>query len=292
MKPGGSARAHEQMFEKDRDNFIKKYYGNWSGVTWERAPRSQADGVAMWTSKAYKGVQDMRRRGHPAPTMNTGAGSSGYSADIATKINARIATYMQRKALRAPSIPRGIDPAPTVLLRGLHGPLAKKIISQKYLVDDGYIAFTRNPFIAKRFAKSQWYRRFAGTSVILVLVTSMVPAGTPWIWFQGDSWELPPDSSKTKRRYTGMDISEVEEGEVLMPPGRLVIVGRVTGKEKKSIGLSNSPVPIYKVMYYPDASAKSLTGKRIMLKPGRPHLNSEAPDTNTIALNMYRALYK
>ena len=65
-----------------------------------------------------------------------------------------------------------------------------------------------------------------------------------------------------------MQLSFMEEGEVLLPPGRLILWRKVPARRRRSLGLKGFIV--WEIQYIPNMSARSLKGQRIMLKAGRP----------------------
>ena len=239
---------------------------------------SQQKGLTTWTSGMYRDVQDMRRTGSVQsinPWDNGLIRPDALRRKAARQVNERIATYLQRRALRAPITPRDLQ-VPRVLMRGIHGPLAAALKKQRFLVDDGYIAFTRFASIASRFALRD--------GIVLILRISDVPQGTPWLWFEEmkenefgqfyGQMNGGREHRSTRRRRFGDRQSDtassmVEEGEVLLPPGRLILAKRVTGQQRTQLGLRGHR-HVWEVQYIPDLQARSLGGHRIMLKAGRP----------------------
>jgi hypothetical protein len=230
---------------------------------------SQSQGVIEWTSNPYRNVQNLRRLGNIGEDNFTGIPKFGRVRK-AVQVNQRVATYMQRRALRAPIIPRELqsDP-PRVLMRGLHGPFADAIKKNGYFVDDGYVAFTRHVETATRFAHP--------SGIVLLLNLSDIPHGTPYIWFQSLNMKNLTDIFESERagrrktisvRQKNMQLSFMEEGEVLLPPGRLILWRKVPARRRRSLGLKGFIV--WEIQYIPNMSARSLKGQRIMLKAGRP----------------------
>lgn len=249
---------------------------------------SQQKGLTTWTSGMYRDVQNMRRTGSIQsvnPWDNGLIRPDALRRKAARQVNERIATYLQRRALRAPITPRDLQ-VPRVLMRGIHGPLAAALKKQRFLVDDGYIAFTRFASTASQFAlRDGIVSRFAlRDGIVLILRVSDVPQGTPWLWFEGmkenefgqfygQLYGGREDRSTRRRRFgdrqSDTASSMIEEGEVLLPPGRLILAKRVTGQQKTQLGLRGHR-HVWEVQYLPDLQARSLGGHRIMLKAGRP----------------------
>jgi len=284
-------QARERRPRQSRDQSGKNAFDLYA----PSRPGSHAQILEAWTTTSYKGVQNLRRNGKLTRALENRPYLPNIGND-AERINRGIATFMQRRAPRAPVIPRQmqmLDDPPKFLYRGLNGPLAKRFLKDKHIQDNGYLAFSREPGPARFFAVKKWSPFDRNSGVILVLPIKTVPTGTPWIWFIADAIADGQafNSYKTTRRYTNMSLSIMDEKEVLLPPGRVVAVKRATAAERKACGLIRVPVHVYMIAYYPNMSSKSLAGKKIMLKAGLPARNSMGQLKNDVSLQMYRNLF-
>lgn len=242
----------------------------------------------------------------------------------ARRVNERLATHMARRALRAPVLPRQFslmnrDRVPRALFRGITGLAKDYFLRKKYLDDPGFMSFTHNPHVAHGFA-------FDG--LVLELHISDIPPGTPWTWYDSpemnEAWTAPaahnfhapslhstsrsasrsafgptfgsafnqaPGYHRGDRRGTGMSSrSPYSENEVLLPPGRLQMIGRpfrVAGRRTKHA----------RIAFIPDKSARSMTGKRVYASSSghsHPVRNVTAPHNPAEhdALRRYQQLWQ
>jgi hypothetical protein len=160
--------------------------------------------LTQWTTENYKHVQNARRQNTKTSVEKT------YRNYSAARINANVGMYMKKYALRSPRLPVDMrNDAVDVLWRGMHGPQYTRLRCDGSVSSPGYVATTSSRSIATRFGKAQH-----GTTVRLQI--SDIPEGTPWVWFTETCEE---------QRRRGLKIrpcSEVDEREVLLPPGIIV----------------------------------------------------------------------
>ena len=167
-----------------------------------------ASGLAKWTTMAYRDVQNAYRTND---TLTFGH---------AAMTNASLARYMRNYAPRAPEIVPGIE-RPTYLYRGMHGPLAAAVALDRGLKGwRGYLAFSRNYDISKKFGKKSPDAAETDVDrmghVLFRLKLDDVPRGTPWIWY------LTSGTNEAEmRRARNTAKAGLPEHEVLFPPGRL-----------------------------------------------------------------------
>lgn len=267
IRDGRISKTNKKAFE----NLIKQHYKPTSAPPNHGYKRKQINGVLNWTSYGYRNIQDLKRKGRLQESRWFGPRRKKFRSTrekTARQVNQRLATFMQQKAHKSPQMPRYITQLYT-LYRGMHGPLAKKIIRDGFLDDKGYIAFSRSMPIA---------RRFAGTGIMLVLRVKDVPHGTPWVFFNkvqlDDRKPLFSDNGldlKMHRRRTNMAPSVLDEGEVLLPPGRLVLKRKYTKKEAERVlnirSIQWLMPSVYEVAYIPDKLAASTGGHYIFPQP-------------------------
>jgi hypothetical protein len=103
----------------------------------------------------------------------------------------------------------------------MHGPLAAAAILDRGLVGwKGYLAFSRNYDISKKFGKTSPDAAETDVDrmghVLFVLKLDDVPRGTPWIWYLARG-----TNEAEMRRARNTAKSGLPEYEVLFPPGRL-----------------------------------------------------------------------
>jgi hypothetical protein len=269
--------------KKAFQNLIKQHYKPTSAPPNYGFKRKQINGVHNWTSYGYRNIQDLKRKGRLQESWHGFGPRSKKFRSVreknARQVNQRVATFMQQKAHKSPTLPRYI-PNLTTLYRGMHGPLATKIMKDGFLDDKGYIAFSRSMPIARSFASKLWFIK----GIVLVLRTKDVPPGTPWIFFNKveRGKKLPTQSIfnddsinlKGHRRRTNMAPSVLDEGEVLLPPGRIVLKRKYTKQEAlntlKIKPKFSMPVPhVYEVAYIPDKLAASTGGHYIFPQPAK-----------------------
>lgn len=167
-----------------------------------------AAGLAKWTTMAYRDVQNAYRTND---TLTFGQ---------AAMTNASLARYMRNYAPRAPEIVPGIE-RPTYLYRGMHGPLAAAVALDRGLKGwRGYIAFSRDYDISKKFGKKSPDAAETDVDrmghVLFRLKLDDVPRGTPWIWYLTSGTN---EAEMRRKRNTAK--AGLPEHEVLFPPGRL-----------------------------------------------------------------------
>lgn len=185
--------------------------------------KRQRDYVTNWTTKVYKKIQNARRNREKIHAINR-----------VQRINAYLAQKFRDTHLRAPIKPREFSDI-RVLYRGIHNPLASILQRDKTLSEKGYIAFSRDKEEAKGFGE-----------LLLYLPVNAIPAGTPWIWY------TDTDTPHHARRRN-VNVSVIDEGEVLLPPGTLTLGREIDDDE-------------YIVHYTPDKEATSLRGKKLHRK--------------------------
>lgn len=225
-------------------------------------PRSMARYLTKWTTEAYRNVQNARRKPaeHSSPRYNV------------LKVNRYIAQAMRDHGTRVPVIPRQFtvhwnrtlgsslyNVRPKYLFRGLHNPLASEFLKTGTLHDAGYMAFSRHLDKAAEFAGTR-------EGVILKLPIDSIPPNTPWLWF-----------TSGKKYNRNVHKSNIEEQEVLLPPGTLQRIPdyyEETGtpfenryQNDNTNNYNNSKIiDIFRVRFIPDMQATSLKGKRIYRK--------------------------
>lgn len=201
-----------------------------SGKFSTRNPRrslKQSRYVTQWTNENYRNIQNSRR------------GKSKGSKKI-RRINRYLTQVFRDTLIRAPVVPRKFSNQ-KYLYRGVHGPQKNKYLKNGEYEDDGYIAWTRSLDIANLFKHPV---NSEEPGIILRISLSEIPRGTGWIWFE----EPIRYEKKGKNTFN----SKVDEAEVLLPPGKLVITGKVDN--------------MYTVRYYPK-NVPSLNGKRMYRNP-------------------------
>lgn len=229
------------------------------------ARTSHTDQVSKWTSHLYQTIQKKRRGPLPLGFRKRARAmvehlktafqkSYGYhlTSDInwrgqsnkAETVNQALAKHMSNHALRVPQLPRhfywrrnntstlGHTNAPRILLRGVHGPIARILRKQGFFKDHGYIATTIDERIAERFRNKN--------GMLLIFPIRDLPKGTPWIWFT-------PKPTK----QSNLTPSVIAESEVLLPPGTIRL-------------LQKYGTYSWYASYEPDREARSLKGRKII----------------------------
>lgn len=211
--------------------------------------KTMRDHVSQWTTHTYRSVQDARRRGDDPK-------------NIATRVNRYLSQMFRDGPSRVPSIPREFtvqynknaitkSSRPVYLYRGVHGNQANELLkTTRTVIDNGFIAFSRNKDIAYRFAN----KNNNTPGLVMRLRVDSIPKGTPWIWFQ-------PKWKRLKGERNAHD-SEIDEAEVLLPPGMLV----VTSLPYRVSPASKYTSPMVDVKYTPDKTATNLTGKKKLIR--------------------------
>lgn len=216
--------------------------------------------ISEWTTGAYRQVQNARRQpGQSTPSKNT------------ERINRYVAQAFRNHGTRAPVIPREFtvqwtgtvgspvtNARPQYLYRGIHNPLADTLMKQCFLKDAGYMAFSRNPHMAFEFANK------GVQGIVMRLSIDSIPRGTPWLWFNSDT------------KYNGRNVytSNIDEEEVLLPPGTLRRGNPVpVGNEYNNMLPYN--IDMYNVAYIPDTQATSVTGARMYRKSAQSRASTK-----------------
>lgn len=216
--------------------------------------------VTQWTTRTYRNVQNARRQGI-TPNNN------------AKRVNRYVSQAFRNSGVRAPVIPREFtvqpnknlvqtNKRPKYLYRGVHGHQAEKYVKDGKFRDRGYIAFSRRQGVASSFASG------GRPSIVMRLNLDSVPRGTPWIWFK---------TSSIKKGLRNAHVSNIDEGEVLLPPGTLRMRPRAIPLNQMIESAytyeywgQTSPV-IVDVDYIPDTTAMSLgttkARKKLMYRP-------------------------
>jgi hypothetical protein len=214
-------------------------------------PPSHRERVSKWTTGKYRAIQDKRRGGFREsrlkswiirmlmkPQYNLLTENLNPRHMVTSEsVNNAVAQHMRDHALRAPQMPREMSwqhvTTPTVLYRGVHGPIATELRKRGRYVDHGFVATSYRTEVASMFA----FKKRRG--IMLVFPIESIPRGTPWIWFSPNA---QPQSNTV--------MSWCDESEVLLPPGTYTL-GKKLGKN------------MYAATYTPLPDARSLRGKKI-----------------------------
>jgi len=221
--------------------------------------RSQEDRLMAWTTHMYRDIQEKRRGTLPVGfrrrlegmlqhLKSTFQSHHGYhlvngiewkdtkKKNEASIVNQALAKHMSNHALRVPQLPRHFywqhTEAPIMLMRGLHGPIARQIRTRGSFKDKGYVAMTTDSEVATQFQSND--------GIVLIFLIQDLPKGTPWIWFT-------PKPAK----QSNMVPSSVQESEVLLPPGTI----RLLSRYRKGVWYAS---------YEPDREARSVKGRKIL----------------------------
>lgn len=211
--------------------------------------------ISEWTSSRYRTIQDARRKG-----MN--------SSKKDKNVNRYIFQEFRNSGTRSPVIPREFtiqydknkvqrNARPTYLYRGIHGELAKLLLEKKKMQDKGFIAFSRHKEIAEIFAIKD------RPGFVMRLKLDSIKKGTPWIWFRPK--RLRQKKQKIERN---IHISNIDEAEVLLPPGTLVLNSPLQNVNW------NIQTPTIDVTYIPDKEATNLSQKKKMYRTVKTNRNS------------------
>jgi hypothetical protein len=157
------------------------------------------------------------------------------------RLNRSLSQHFRNAAMRTPKIPKEIKT--DTIYRGIQSEeLKSKLLTQGYLDDKGYIAFSPKRNVAYGAAGKQ-----PSSSFVLELPIKNIENNTPLLWFQ-----LQKEGKKHQfNTYFPM----VEE--VLLPPGRVYI----QQPQNKPYNMNSYNI---KVRFEPDRNAKSLGGKSII----------------------------
>lgn len=161
-----------------------------------------------WTGDIYSFIRKIRSQSTP--------GIDPVNAQDARATNHALATMMHSKiALRAPETPPGVDVQyVSGLYRGISGPASTALMQDGYLDDPSWVATSLDYGVAKRFADEQ--------GLLLHFEFREIQPGTPWIWFAKDEG---CHGRKRCERGTLYSRAQVHESEVLLPPGRITLLG-------------------------------------------------------------------
>ena len=177
--------------------------------------------VRLWTGRVYGQVQQ----------------ECQGRADALTKAQAvavrdAIVKYMESYALRVPNFPAGTNTTHTMTIyRGMRISRAAfvKLRMTKSASTRRFMAFSSNFYTALHFATKQ-----GGVGVMWELSIKNIPVGTPWIHFwspsikvRDSSMGLSPLVCKIPRpagRFGAIN-SSADENEILLPPGKIVVMG-------------------------------------------------------------------
>jgi hypothetical protein len=213
-----------------------------------RSP-SHRERVSKWTTGKYRAIQDKRRGGFRESRLKAWItrvlkkpqfellteNLNPRNMATSESVNNAVAQHMRDHALRAPQMPREMSwrhvTTPTVLYRGVHGPIAAELRKHGKYVDHGFVATSYRTEVASMFKKRR--------GIMLEFPIDSIPKGTPWIWF---SPSAQPQSNTV--------MSWCDESEVLLPPGTYTL-GPKIGKN------------VYRATYTPLPDARSLRGKKI-----------------------------
>lgn len=255
------ASAMARALSKIESDEEKEELGAWkSAVPKAKHVRTTA---VRWTGENYNAVQEIRR--------NQSQELDDKYYNYVKLINASLALYMRHQALRAPAVPSEIAklnaariekrvikdprmwnriedpigqmykglkrpaemPAGLVLYRGF------RIMRNQYeaikqtgvLKDRGYMAFTRDKDVAKKFARIDSVRPYdVSVSLVAEVPLTNFKRGTPWIWFT----DANPIFKGLDRKHV-LPTLNPEEGEVLLPPGQLRFSNHQTWPEWKEL---------------------------------------------------------
>lgn len=200
------------------------------------------NGLKKWTKEnVYKKVQNKLRTGSQGGVNNT---------------IRNLVLYMEKYALRAPQRPHGWNYLPqntsrqppgvrnsqwkgprTYLYRGVHGVQANTARKYGSVLSKGYVAMSRYLDTSKIFGKfpptenndgrsnntSNGYTD-SGDGVLFRVSMNNIPRGTPWVWFSAKNVHgTTKDLRKSPWRLKKKPLSQINEGEVLLPPGSIFV---------------------------------------------------------------------
>jgi hypothetical protein len=227
--------------------------------------KNTRDHVTEWTRGTYQNVQNARREG--ARVLGK-----------ARHVNRYISKEFRDSGIRSPVIPREFtiqynekkvqqNARPMYLYRGIHGKLAKTFLEKRMMRDTGFIAFSRDEDIAYEFARK------GRPGFVMQLKVDSIKKGTPWIWFH-------PKRKKVQGERN-VHISNIDEQEVLLPPGILVLNSHTRNYPTPLKNINwNRRRPTIDVTYIPDKAATNLSGKKKMYRTVETNRN-KSRRTNT-----------
>jgi hypothetical protein len=200
--------------------------------------------IRKWTTYAYKDIQNSRR------------GKIIPKNDNSERINRYISQYMRNTGIRAPIIPREFtQKRPKYLYRGVHGKQAMQYAKNGKFKDTGFIAFSRYKHIASRFASPY-------PSLVMRLHVDSIPHGTPWLWFK-TSMNLPVPRYAIPKGLREAYISSIDEGEVLLPPGTIILKPLAIPLNQMSEDVGENHLVVVDVEYIPNKTTLSLKKHRL-----------------------------
>lgn len=198
-----------QRFLAERDKFFNK----------TPKKRDLLKHAMRWGSTSnYTMLQNKKRAG-----MNI-KDPYGYWKDHANmrKFNAGLRMYLNKVALRAPAMPKGVRNFETGsrfpnLYRGVAVPDPRQIVGAKEWRDLGFMAFSRNQGTSMLYAIYNAAQDPNSVIVLFRMNVRDVPPGTPWIWFKGQ-----PETQRW-RTASFVHTDKTGNNEVMLPPGVLRI---------------------------------------------------------------------
>ena len=155
---------------------------------------------------------------------------------------------------------RGI---PTMI--GPQAPPISQCGNHTCLTDNGYMAFSHDPEVAKRFSGKR--------GIVVRLHVNDLPRGTPWVWYTKDQ------SLQSVRRRRGLNSLGINtsEDEVLLPPGYSLI--KDPSQFRKIMdqirNRNYTDKPYVDVVYIPDPDAKNTLGHHMHRQAVRQRMVDE-----------------
>ena len=184
-----------------------------------------------WSTRAYKDVCDAMRGVRPGGTKTK-------------EIIRALKAYMKHSALVAPTMPKMMTvKRPVYLWRGVHDQVPPEVGSTVVSNGGCFTAFSHDKLTAEHFA----LQTLGG--IIFRLRVDRIARGTPWIWMKapGTPWTWTPgDAFWGVNRNTVR--SDVEESEVLLPPGYHKVLSRSV--DRGPLGLA-VPLTVIDVAFLP-----------------------------------------
>lgn len=242
--------------------------------------------ITRWTTPIYQNVQNARRQMSKNKKIIPKDDKELYL------VNRYMSQLFRNHGTRAPVIPREFtvqnewnrgwgamqNKRPRYLYRGIHKPLSKILMKNGQLKDNAYIAFSRSLRTASEFANNQSnndnINRFVidpSKGLVMRLSVNSIPQGTPWVWFK----------ASTKHMDRNVYKSDIEEKEVLLPPGTL----RLRSNVPENLTNNIHRIPVFDVDFIPDMSSTSLTGKRMYRKTKGIERNKQNSITSRLSKN-------
>lgn len=184
-------------------------YRKFKQVKLAMSAKNVTQGVRKWTESVYKNIRNARSGSIVPHELLDRSHATGKAASV----DEALTTFMRNYSLRAPETPLGTK-SPDYLWRGIHGTDAGALRKTGCLNTKSYVATTTDKRVAKGFSGETNYKR-----VLLQIPPSTIPPGTPWVWFTADN------KASSGRGFTS---SNIEDNEVLLPPGRIVLLPPVS----------------------------------------------------------------